>query len=32
VDTQLPITLGRFNALMNTSSAALDIEDSMFPS
>jgi alkylation response protein AidB-like acyl-CoA dehydrogenase len=32
VDTQLPITLGRFNALMNTSSAALDIEDAMFPS
>ncbi len=32
VDTQLPITLGRFNALMNTSSAALDIDDNMFPS
>ncbi|MCP3873520.1 MAG: acyl-CoA dehydrogenase [Desulfobacteraceae bacterium] len=32
VDTKLPITLGRFNALMNTSSVAVDIEDSMFPS
>jgi hypothetical protein len=32
VDTQLPITLGRFNALMNTSSSALDIDDNMFPS
>ena len=32
VETQLPITLGRFNALMNTSSAAIDIEDAMFPS
>lgn len=32
VDTQLPITLGRFNALMNTSSAALDIDENMFPS
>ncbi len=32
VDTQLPITLGRFNALMTTSSAALDIDENMFPS
>jgi alkylation response protein AidB-like acyl-CoA dehydrogenase len=32
VDTQLPITLGRLNALMNTSSAAVDIDDNMFPS
>ena len=32
VDTQLPITLGRFNALMNTSSVAVDIDDAMFPS
>ena len=32
VDTQLPITLGRFNALMNTSSAAIDINENMFPS
>ena len=32
VETQLPITLGRFNALMNVSSVALDIDDSMFPS
>ena len=32
VETQLPITLGRFNALMNTSSVAVDIDDSMFPS
>ena len=32
VDTQLPITLGRFNALMNTSSAAIDIDENMFPS
>jgi len=31
VDTQLPITLGRFNALMNTSSVAVDIDDTMFP-
>ncbi len=31
VDTQLPVTLGRFNALMNTSSAAVDIEENMFP-
>ena len=31
VDTQLPITLGRFNALMNISGVAVDIEDSMFP-
>ncbi|MCK5696504.1 MAG: acyl-CoA dehydrogenase C-terminal domain-containing protein, partial [Desulfobacula sp.] len=32
VETQLPVTLGRFNALMNTSSAAIDIDDNMFPS
>ena len=32
VETQLPITLGRFNALMNTCSVAVDIDDSMFPS
>jgi len=32
VETQLPITLGRFAALMNTCSVAVDIEDSMFPS
>lgn len=31
-DAQLPITLGRFAALMNTSSAAVDIDDTMFPS
>jgi len=31
VETQIPVTLGRFNALMNTSSAAIDIDDSMFP-
>jgi hypothetical protein len=28
----LPVTLGRFAALMNTSSAAVDIEETMFPS
>ncbi len=32
VESQLPITLGRFAALMNTSSVAVDIEDNMFPS
>ncbi|MCP3942632.1 MAG: acyl-CoA dehydrogenase [Desulfobacteraceae bacterium] len=32
VQTQLPITLGRFAALMNTSSVAVDIDDTMFPS
>jgi hypothetical protein len=32
VESQLPITLGRFEALKNTSSAAVDIEDGMFPS
>ncbi len=32
VETQLPITLGKFNALMNISSVAADIDDSMFPS
>jgi alkylation response protein AidB-like acyl-CoA dehydrogenase len=31
VETQLPITLGRFDALLNTSSAAVDIEENMFP-
>lgn len=31
VETQLPITHGRFNALMNTSPAAVEIEDNMFP-
>ena len=32
VETQLPVTLGRFAALMNTSSVAVDIEENMFPS
>ncbi|WP_022667057.1 acyl-CoA dehydrogenase [Desulfospira joergensenii] len=32
VETQLPVTLGRFNALMNTSSVTVEIEDDMFPS
>ena len=32
VETLLPVTLGRFNALMNISGAALEIEDTMFPS
>jgi hypothetical protein len=32
VETQLPVTQGRFAALMNTSSVAVDIEDTMFPS
>ena len=31
VETQVPVTLGRLNALMNTSSAAIDIKDNMFP-
>lgn len=31
VETQLPITLGGFNALMSTSSAAVDIDETMFP-
>jgi gamma-glutamyl:cysteine ligase YbdK (ATP-grasp superfamily) len=31
-ETMLPITLGRFAALMNTSAAAVEIEDDMFPS
>jgi hypothetical protein len=31
-ETMLPVTLGRFAALMNTSSAAVDIEETMFPS
>jgi hypothetical protein len=30
VETQLPITLGKLNALMNVSSAAVDIDDKMF--
>ncbi|OGQ92718.1 MAG: acyl-CoA dehydrogenase [Deltaproteobacteria bacterium RIFOXYC2_FULL_48_10] len=32
VETQLPITLGRFKALMNVSSVAVDMDDTMFPS
>jgi alkylation response protein AidB-like acyl-CoA dehydrogenase len=32
VDTQLPITLGRFNALMNTSGVAVEVDPSHFPS
>ena len=32
VETQLPVTLGRFAALMNTSAVAVEIEDNMFPS
>lgn len=31
VQTQLPVTSGRFDALMNTSAAAVEIEDAMFP-
>jgi alkylation response protein AidB-like acyl-CoA dehydrogenase len=31
-ETMLPVTLGRFAALMNTSGAAVEIEDNMFPS
>lgn len=31
VDTQIPVTFGRFNALLNTSSSAVDIEENMFP-
>jgi hypothetical protein len=31
-ETELPVTMGRFAALMNTSSAAVDIEEIMFPS
>jgi len=31
VETQLPITLGRFAALMNTSSVAVEIDETMFP-
>ena len=31
VQTVLPITLGRFSALLKTSSVAVDIEDNMFP-
>jgi hypothetical protein len=31
VETLLPITMGRLDALMNTSSAAVDMEDNMFP-
>ncbi|MEH0018357.1 MAG: acyl-CoA dehydrogenase [Desulfobacter sp.] len=30
VETQLPVTLGRFAALMNTSSVAVDIDENMF--
>ncbi|THB80248.1 MAG: acyl-CoA dehydrogenase [Desulfobacteraceae bacterium] len=32
VDTQLPITMGRFAAIMNTSSVANEIDDASFPS
>jgi len=32
VETKLPITIGRFNALMNTSGVAVEIEDACFPS
>ncbi len=32
VETQLPITLGRFAALMNTCGVAVEIDDNMFPS
>ncbi|MCG8642013.1 MAG: acyl-CoA dehydrogenase, partial [Desulfobacterales bacterium] len=32
VETTLPVTMGRLNALMNTSAAAVEIEDNMFPS
>ncbi len=32
VETTLPITMGRMNALMNISGAAVEIEDNMFPS
>ncbi len=32
VETVLPVTMGRFEALMNTSSTAVDIQDNMFPS
>ena len=32
VETLLPITMGRLNALMNTSGAAMEMEDNMFPS
>ena len=31
VETTLPVTMGRLNALMNTSAAAVEIEDNMFP-
>ncbi len=31
VETLSPITLGRFNALLNTSGVAVEIEDDMFP-
>ena len=32
VENYLPITLGRFNAIMNTGSAAVEMEDKMFAS
>jgi alkylation response protein AidB-like acyl-CoA dehydrogenase len=32
VETKLPITIGRFNALMNTSGVAVEIDDACFPS
>jgi hypothetical protein len=31
-ETELPVTMGRFAALLKTSNAAVDIEESMFPS
>lgn len=31
-ETELPVTMGRFAALLKTSSSAVDIEESMFPS
>ncbi|MFH2060219.1 MAG: acyl-CoA dehydrogenase [Pseudomonadota bacterium] len=32
VETLLPITMGRLNALMNVSGAAMEMDDNMFPS
>jgi hypothetical protein len=32
VQTQVPVTMGRFDALMNTSAVAVDMEETMFPS
>ena len=31
VETQIPVTMGRFNALLTTSTAAVDMENTMFP-